>query len=67
MGQYYSYINIKTNDENKIKNITDKYEICLPVCELCVRENELEDIVKEWQVRANIAYAFQLSDFYNYF
>ena len=24
------------------------------------------DIVKEWQVRANIAYAFQLSDFYNY-
>lgn len=47
MGQYYSYINIKTNDENKIKNITDKYEICLPVCELCVRENELEDIVKE--------------------
>ena len=26
----------------------------------------LDSIVKEWQVRANIAYAFQLSDFYNY-
>lgn len=26
----------------------------------------LDSIVKEWQVRANIAYSFQLSDFYNY-
>lgn len=47
MGQYYSYMNIQTNDEYKIKKITDKYEISLPVCELCVRENELEELVKE--------------------
>lgn len=26
----------------------------------------LEEIVKTWQVQANIAYSFQLSDFYNY-
>lgn len=26
----------------------------------------LDNIVKKWQVRANIAYSFQLSDFYNY-
>ena len=26
----------------------------------------LDSIVKEWQVKANIAYSFQLSDFYNY-
>ena len=26
----------------------------------------LDDIVKKWQVKANISYSFQLSDFYNY-
>ncbi len=47
MGEYYSYIHIQTNDENKIKKIIEKYGISLPVCQIEVRENELEDIVKE--------------------
>ena len=47
MGQYYSYMNIKSSDESKIKDILDKYDITLPVCELTVREYELESIVKE--------------------
>ena len=40
-------MNIKTSDESKIKDIIDKYDISLPVCELTVREYELENIVKE--------------------
>lgn len=47
MGQYYSYMNIKANDEGKIKDVINKYDISLPVCELCVNESELEGIVKE--------------------
>lgn len=47
MGQYYSYINIKSSDEGKIKTIIEKYGIRVPVCDLCVNEGELEEIVKE--------------------
>ena len=47
MGEFYSYMHIQTKDEGKIKKIIDKYDIKLPVCQLEVREDELENIVKE--------------------